>query len=400
MSEIFSDVSSIDYPIIDADAHVNEPPDLWLERVPSKWKERAPRVEHTERGDVWLFDNGAQKWPMGLTCTAGQSYFQFNPMGGRYEDMRPASYDGQARLEEMTLDGIFAQLLYPSVTLKGARIYSKERELQLVCVKAYNDWLADDFCANSDGRLIPQAIIPTTGIDDALEELERAMKSGHRGAIISSFPNGSLEPMPEDDPFWARAQEADIPVIIHIGSFVPPPPTRSKAEPSRGAAWTGLRFVGQAAWTKAGGQTLNVVCDVLFSGIFERFPQLKILLVESNIGWIPTLTEQADDMFKRYRWYTGAYKEMSSMPSEIFHRNFYATFMVDTVGVELRHRMNLNHIMWSTDYPHSGSDWPNSRDTIARVFRGVPKGEVKRMLHGNAKELFKLDHIPDRLPGL
>lgn len=401
MSEIFTDVSSITYPIIDADAHVNEPPHLWQERVPSKWKQRAPRVEHTERGDIWFFDDGKEKWPMGLTCTAGQSFFEFSPLGGRYETMRPASFDGSARLEEMAADGVYAQLLYPSVTLKGAKIYSEERELQLACVRAYNDWLAEDFCAGSGGRLVPQAIMPTTGLADVRAELDRALKAGHKGAIISSFPNGTLDPMPEDDPFWALAEESELPVIIHIGSFLPEQPKPAKPSATGGASgWNSLRFVGRAAWTKAGGQTLNVVCDVLFSGIFERFPRLKILLVESNIGWIPSLTEQADDMFKRYRWYTGAVKEMTSMPSEIFYRNFYATFMKDSVGVELRHRMNLDHLMWSTDYPHSGSDWPNSRDTIEQVFRGVPREEVKKMLHTNCKTLFKLDSIPDRLPGL
>jgi len=123
------------------------------------------------------------------------------------------------------------------------------------------------------------------------------------------------------------------------------------------------------------------------------------VLVESNIGWIPTLLEQSDDMFMRYRWYTGAVNEQKEMPSTIFFRNFWATFMVDTVGMDLRHRMNVDHLMWSTDYPHSGSDWPNSRLTIERVFRDVPKAEVKKMLHTNCKQLYRLDHVPDRLPG-
>jgi predicted TIM-barrel fold metal-dependent hydrolase len=396
MSDIFYDYASIDYPVIDSDAHVNEPPDLWQKRVPKKWKERAPFVKHSENGDVWYFDGGKERWPMGLTATAGLSYFQYHPLCNTYETMRPASFDTEARLKDMTADGIYAQVIYPSVTLKGARIYSKERELQLACVNAYNEWLLE-FCADSGGRLIGQAIIPTTGIDDAVAALEAAIKSEHRGAIISSFPNGTLNPAPEDDRFWAMAQEASYPLAIHIGSFLPDSP---KADAGSGSAWTGLRFIGKAAWTKAGGQTLGVVCDVLFSGIFEKFPSLEIVLVEANIGWIPTLLEQADDMFRRYRWYTDATSEMSGMPSEVFGRSFYATFMLDTVGVELRHRMNLDRLMWSTDFPHSGSDWPESRVTVERVFRGVPKCEVKQMLHDNCKRLYKLDHIPDTLADL
>jgi predicted TIM-barrel fold metal-dependent hydrolase len=236
------------------------------------------------------------------------------------------------------------------------------------------------------------------------------MKDGHRGAVISSFPNGSLSPRPEDDPFWARAQETGFPIAVHIGSFLKsaPPGTagrkpegaRSEAKPSEdrmGLTWSpSLAFVARAAWTKAGGQTLDVACDLLFSGIFQRFPRLRIVLVEANIGWIPTLLEQADDMFRRYRWWTGAHKEMSELPSQIFQRNFYATFLVDRSGIELRHRMNLDHILWSTDYPHSGSDWPDSGISIERVFRGVPKAEVRKMLHDNCRALYGLSHVPSR----
>ncbi len=394
MSDLFYDAASIDYPIVDADSHVNEPPDLWTERLPEKYRERAPRVEHTEKGDVWSFDRGKEKWPIGLTAVAGLSFFDYKPIGISYESMRRGSFDSAARLSDMDADGIYAQVLYPSVTLRGARIYSEERDLQVACVRAYNEWLLE-FCAGSGGRLVGQVILPTSGLDDSIAELEWGMKQGHRGAVISSFPNGSLDPKPEDDRFWAVAQEAGYPIAVHIGSFV-----RGNLTGRRGGgSWSSLAFVGLAALTKAGGQTLPVVCDILFSGIFQRFPGLKIVLVEANIGWIPTLLEQSDDMFRRYRWYTGAVEEQKERPSDIFFRNFWATFMVDTVGMDLRHRMNVDHLMWSTDYPHSGTDWPDSRLTIERVFRGVPREQVQKMLHGNCVKLYGLDHIPARLPG-
>ncbi len=393
MSQPFQDAAAIDYPIVDADSHVNEPPDLWTQRLAKKFRERAPHVEHTPDGDVWVFDQGRHKWPIGLTAVAGLSFFDYKPIGISYESMRPGSFDTEARLADMDADGIWAQVLYPSVTLRGARIYSDERDLQVACVRAYNEWLLE-FCAGSGGRLIGQAILPSTGLDDAVAELEWAMEHGHRGGVISSFPNGSLDPKPEDDRFWALAQEAGYPIAVHIGSFV-----RGELRGRKGGGWSSLAFVGMAALTKAGGQTLPVVCDILFSGIFQRFPGLKIVLVEANVGWIPTLLEQSDDMFRRYRWYTGAVHEQKEMPSDIFHRNFWATFMIDTVGMDLRHRMNVDHLMWSTDYPHSGTDWPDSRLTIERVFRGVPADQVKKMLHSNCVALYGLDHVPGRLPG-
>ncbi len=396
MSAPFSHLASIDYPILDADAHVNEPPNLWQDAVPAKWRDRAPKLVKTDAGDFWHFDGGREKSPVGLTAAAGQSMLEMGLSGQTYEGMRPGSFDTAARLADMDADGIYAQVLYPSVTLKGAKVYSEERELQLACVRAYNDWIAA-FAAPARGRLAAQAIIPTTGLDDAVTELDYALKNGHRGAIISSFPSGSIVPSASDAPFWSRAQEADFPIGVHIGSFVKAAPAAPAAgrtpEPAGNAS---LAFLARAAWAKSGGQTLDVACDLLFSGIFQRFPGLKIVLVEANIGWIPTLLEQSDDMFRRYRWWTGAHKTMSEMPSQIFHRNFYSTFMVDRSGLELRHRLHIDHLMWSTDYPHSGTDWPNSGVTIENLFRGIPQDEVKKMLHDNCKTLYRLD-VPDRL---
>ncbi len=390
MSELFYDFRSIDYPIIDSDAHVQEPPDLWQSRAPAKLKARAPRVESTEHGDVWSFDQGKGRQPLGLTACAGLSYLQFRPFGLRHEEIRPGLYDPEARLRDLDIDGIHAQVLYPSVTLSGAGTYSDERELQLFCVRAYNEWLSE-FCAQSGGRLIGQAIIPTTGVDDAVAELEWGMKHGHRGVVISRFPNGSFGLKPGDERFFGLAQEAGVPVAVHIGSFFP----RNPNEPRIG--FQDLAFLGKAGGAKAGAHSLPVTCDLLFSGIFEQCPDLKLLLVEANIGWIPTMLEQTDDMFLRYRFFTKATERMKCMPSDLFHRNFWATFMIDTVGLELRHRLNIDHLLWSTDYPHTGTDWPNSRVTIDRIFRGLPKVEVRKMLHDNAKALYGLDEIPDSI---
>ena len=390
-SDLFHDVRSIDYPILDSDAHVQEPPDLWLARAPAKLKDRVPRVKHTDRGDFWLFDEGLPPEPVGFTASAGLSYLDFEPMGLSYETIRPGMWDPAARLVDMDIDGIYSAVLYPSVTLKGAKTYSDDPELQLFCVRAYNEWLSE-FCADSGGRLIPQTIIPTTGLDDAVTELEWALKHDHRGVLISRMPSGEFDFSAEDEPFFARANEAGLPVIVHIGSFLRPNPS------VRRMSFTELPFLGQAGAIKAGSHTLPVACDLLFSGLFQKFPDLKVVLVEANIGWIPTLLEQTDDMYLRYRFFTKAYEKMSGMPSDIFHRNFWATFMIDTVGIELRHRLNIDQIMWSTDYPHTGSDWPNSRVTIERVFRGVPKLEVKKMLHDNVKRLYRLDDVPSVLP--
>jgi predicted TIM-barrel fold metal-dependent hydrolase len=392
-SDLFHDFRSIDYPIIDADAHVQEPLDLWTNDAPASLKERVPRVKHTDHGDFWLFDENKPPEAVAFTVSAGKSYLDYYPTGGRYDTIRPGTWQPQARLADMAIDGIYAQVLYPSVTLKGAGTYSDDRELQLYCVRRYNEWLAREFCAQGGGRLVAQAIIPTTGLADALAELDWAIAHGHKGAVISRMPSGRYEFSEEDEPFFARCCEAGIPVVIHIGSFL-----RSKGGGGGGkpADFRNLAFLGAAGAIKAGSHTIPVVSDLLFSGMFGKFPSLRIVLVEANIGWIPTLLEQCDDMFYRYRFFTEAAGKMG-MPSEVFHQHFWATFLIDTVGMDLRHRLNTNQIMWSTDYPHTASNWPNSRQVIDRQFNGLPRAQVRQFLHSNVKELYQLHHIPDTL---
>jgi predicted TIM-barrel fold metal-dependent hydrolase len=389
MDRPFAGAASIDYPILDADAHVYEPPDVWQARLPAALRARAPRVERTGEGDVWLFDEGARIRPVGLMAAAGASYLAFRPAGLTYDDIRPGHWEPAARLADMTADGIAVQVLYPSVCEEGPRMFGDDPALQHACVRAYTEWLLE-FCAAAPARLVPVATVPTTGVADAVAELEWALARGGPGVLLSTFPSGSVEPTPDDDAFWARAQEAEVPVSLHIGSFHPGGPVARR--PFDPAA-----VLPRASISKSGANTVPLVARLIFSGLFERFSRLRVLLVEANIGWIPAMLEQTDDMFLRYRWFTGTSATLPTMPSRVFHRNFWATFMVDTVGLELRHRLNLDHLMWSTDYPHTGTDWPNSRVTIERLFRGLPRDEVKQLLHGNCKRLYRLDAVPDRL---
>jgi len=163
MSKPFCGVAELGVPIVDADAHVQEPPDLWLDRVPARWRDRAPRVERADDGgDQWVFDDGAAVRPVGLSATAGLNVVQFRAAGMRYADMRPGSYEAKARLGDLDADGIAAQVLFPSMTLEGARLCARDRDLQRVCVRAYNEWLAG-FCEDGDGRLHGLAVMPTTG---------------------------------------------------------------------------------------------------------------------------------------------------------------------------------------------------------------------------------------------
>jgi predicted TIM-barrel fold metal-dependent hydrolase len=371
----------IDYPILDADAHVNEPPDTWKGRVPAKFAARAPRVVRLEDGgDAWQFDENKPMRRMGLTAVAGLSYVGYRNSGMSYEMMRPGNYEPKARLADLDLDGIATQLLYPSVALGGAHQYSDDAELQSIICRGYNDWLAE-FCAAGEGRLFGLGVIPIVGLESALAELRHCREIGHRGVILSRFPSGGFELVPEDDRFFALAEELEMPLHVHLGSFTPTVGT---------GHLTGLAYLALGCANKSGADVIPVATKFMLSGIFDRFPGLRVVLVEGNIGWIPTVLEQSDDMFLRYRFWTGAH-QLKRLPSEYFYENMRSTFMIDTAGVALRHRCGLRNIMWSTDYPHSGTDWPNSRVTLERNFTGVPYAEVKRMIHENTAELYRIN---------
>jgi predicted TIM-barrel fold metal-dependent hydrolase len=385
MERIFRQFSDISCPVIDADAHVNEPGDLWQKRVPKKWRDRAPKLVHADSGDMWSFDNGKRTWDLGLTATAGMNVTAYAAKGLRYADIRPASFDPVARLGEMDLDGIWGQVLYPSVTLTGSKTYSDEPALQVACVRAYNEWMAE-FCQPGEGRLVGQAIMPSTGIEDAVAELEYAIELGLKGAIIARYPNGGFAYEPDvDAAFFGRAQEVGMPVAVHTGSFLPGNPMQAWPDMQS----IGIIAVGSAA--RAGVQSIPVATNLIFSGLFDDFPDLRVILVESNIGWIPTLTEQMDDSYLRLRFVTGAAEHFKRTPSRIFNRNIYATFVVDMAGIAQRDRLNMRHICWSTDYPHSITDWPNSRRTIEQVFQGLPVDEVEAVVSGNAADLYGIN---------
>lgn len=389
MTAVFRTVTQLTGPVVDADAHVNEPPDLWQTRVPRGLRDRAPKLVHDDDGDVWLFDGGARRWHLGLTATAGLDVTQYRSKGLRYEEIRRASFDPKARLQEMDIDGIDIQVLYPSVTLTGAKSYSTERELQLACVRAYNEWIAE-FCAYDAGRLVAQAVVPNTGSADAVAELRWAIDNGHKGVILSSFPNGTLAYDPTgDDEFFDLAQDAGMPIAIHTGSFLPGNPDQ---------LWPDLdsmAVLAMGATARAGHQSMPVAAMLVFSGLFERFTDLRVVLVESNIGWIPSLLEQMDDSFLRFRFYTGAHERLSRLPSEIFNHNIWATFVLDASGIAQRDRLDLDHVCWSTDYPHSICEWPNSRRSAEALFAGLPLDDVERMMSRSARQLYGIGGSAD-----
>jgi predicted TIM-barrel fold metal-dependent hydrolase len=360
--------------LVSADSHINEPPDLWTARVPARFVDRAPRIERLERGDAWVMEGALDPINFGANCNAGLPPEQ-RPAWIRWEDVRPGGYDPSARLSEQDEDAVDAEVLYPTPRVSHQVFWhTADRDFHLACVKAYNDWLSE-FASYSPDRLWGVAMLPNVGADEAAAELRRVMAlPGIRGVLIGQYPHGGELISGEDDGLWAAAEQEGAPVSIHVGFALGP------------SADKGRRLPGQPTGSVRFLDAPGRVTQFVESGVFDRFPDLRLLLVEVDSSWLPYLMEQMDDRFRRAP--SAGRPDIKRQPSEYFADNVFSTFITDRYGIKNRHEIGVSQMLWSSDYPHSGADWPNSWKTIEEHFRGVPDQEKQQILAGNALRVY------------
>ncbi len=375
----------VEYRIISADSHIIEPPDLWEKWLTPEFRKRAPQlVKDDEGGDAWYFHDGGKPATIGLvTKTAGKSYEQLRWGGSRYDTINQGCFEATARVKEMEQDGIQLEVIYPPQRTMRHFMLDEDKEFHLAGVRAYNDWLAKGFVGKSPDHFVGQGQIPNLGIDASVAEMRRCRDMGLRGVVISSWPSGKPFLDDECDPFWAEAVRLGIPVSVHISLVHRGQQTEKIGEVAR---------VGRAALTgfSAAGLTTMplIVGETIFWGLFDKFPTLKMVGVECGAGWVPYFLEQMDDRYWRNRGW--AKSTLQHQPSEYYRRHWMVTFIVDFYGVANRHAVGVDNMMWSTDYPHHGSDWPYSRKVIDEMFYGVPAEERHAILAGNCMKLYGL----------
>jgi predicted TIM-barrel fold metal-dependent hydrolase len=364
--------------IVSADSHVNPPKDLWTRDAPGSLRDRVPRVESTPDGDFWIVDSqitGA----IGLDAAAGRKPEEFKAMGLTYKDMRPGSYDPVARLEDMDLDGVYAEVLYFGGPVTQ---YSTDAALRRYIVSRYNDWMVE-LSRAAPQRLVGLAHIPLIDLDEAIAELNRIAKLGLRGFHVDPFPDergGKPLSDPAYDPFWARVAETGLPMSFHI--------VGPRKMDLRATFLSPIPGVKENLIALTPMSIAEVVSTLTFTGVLERHPALKFVLVECGIGWIPYFLERMDHTFEKHRFWTKSI--VNEKPSSYWYRQGHATFIRDLVGVAERARAGVRNIMWSTDYPHSDSTWPKSREALAAHFEGVPADEQALIAGGNARRLYGL----------
>lgn len=371
----------MDYSVISADNHVIEHRDLFVRRMPAKLRVRAPRViRGADGGDGWSWNNGPVFRTFGLEAVAGQRGKNFKPSGLKWEEILPGNYDGAAHLADMDKDGVDAAAVFPQI-VKDA-YPERDREYGMAAMRAYNDWLCEDFTAADPKRLISVCMLPVNdGTEMAVAELERCLKKGAKAFFLPGIPQRPYYD-PGYDLLWQTATEANVPLCMHrtFGDYHPEPPFSMNVMPGLAVAGIAIRFFA----------AVEPFTQMIMTGVFKRHPRLKIVDAEVNCGWVPFWKETMDHLWELQREW--AKFPFDGKPSDTLGRNVFVTVLDDYVGFEAMRKdpALVEMSMYSTDYPHSVSLWPNSRKLIPELTRGFDETSRAKVLSGNAVRVFNL----------
>jgi len=376
--------------LISADSHVMEPANFWVEHVDKKFKDQAPRVVAKPDGQgLILTGPGLSPFPVAGGFGTGRSGEELKEhMKKGYEAARPSGWDPAERIKDQNVDGVEAEVLY---TTLGMPLFNlSDADLQRACFSAYNDWLAE-FCAYNPKRLIGTALLSLEDIAQGVKELERCAKRGLRGAMIWGSP-------PEDKPYssriydalWQAASEHDFPLSLHVITGKSKESDLTGLSDAMGLAKSGKRKVPMGEiYANLIHEVQRSLTSIIFGGVLERFPKLKIVSAENDVGWLPHYMYRLDHGFEKF----GAMMEvpLSMKPSDFIRRQLYATFQDDPVGPAAYKLFGAGNYMWASDFPHTDSTWPESHKVVERDFAGVPDDVRRKIVFENAVALYHID---------
>lgn len=366
--------------VISADDHILEPRDLFVRRLPAAFRDRAPRVLRGEDGgDGWSWDGKTVERTLGIEATAGRAT---RASGYKWEEILPGNYDGAERLKDLDKAGIEACLLFPSVPLRAWSM--DDSPFGLALMQTFNDWLFDDFCAPDAKRLIGLPMMPVNhSLEVLLAETERCLKLGAKGLHIPVFPD---RPYVDRwyDPFWTAVINAGVPVCMHRTSGGKDPAGKSAFNfkiPGINVAGTVIRFF-------AGVEPLTMM---IFSGLFQRHPALKVVDAEVNFGWVPFWKQTMDESYEKQKGWANF--PFAHRPSAVLGKNVFVTVLDDKFGFDLvaAEPYLADTALFSTDYPHSFCLWPDTGKFIDEAMVNCKGAARDKILAGNAVRVFNLD---------
>lgn len=376
--------------LIDADSHVNPPPHFWDEYLPSRLRGHGPKIEVGSQSDGhdWVVFEGKRKPLFILASVAGQG--ANHKTLGRLEDLGAGGYQPAVRLNDMDTDGVDTAVLFG-----GGPLGSADDDLFFESFRAYNRWLAD-FCSHDRRRLVGVGYLPMKDVDQAIGMLKEAANLGMRAVNIPAFPmstsarkgaggfaaqllaltgdpDGPRQYDSRDfDPFWQAAVDHDLAVTVHLG----------------GRAARPDMFLPMLQSVMSKVAMAEPIATLIFGGVFDRFPQLRFGTIESGVGWMAWMADYMDNFYQQHPHWD--HVKLKHLPSYFMEQNVYGTFIRDNIGIALRDRKGGKNIMWSSDYPHSETSWPNSRNSIEQQLAGLTEHERRALLCGNARRFFGL----------
>ena len=375
---------------ISADDHIDLrwlPRDLWTERLPEKLREQGPRVVPTDKGECWTWE-GQLFSPHGYyTAAQGSGAMWAIERGGvmREGELRPTTVN--LRLSDMDRDGADASVMYGPTDPMAI----VDPQLRRSCYEAYNDWLAE-FCAAAPERLIGVAQLSMEDPQAAHDELDRLAKKG--GLRHVNILASRADPAVYDkswEAFWALAEEAGIPIGFHLAVLV----KKSRLdEATRGAANLVVATASRYAQEPPGMQLLEPLTGLIFNGVLDRHPRVKIVMAEAGLAWVPSMIQGLDIWYQRTRdgrrlTGDGPVRLPKMLPSEYFHRQIWISFVDDPLGVKMVGSvLDVDKVMFGSDYPHPASTWPHSRQIIEEQMQCLPPAVLQRITRDNARDLF------------
>jgi predicted TIM-barrel fold metal-dependent hydrolase len=373
--------------LMSADDHLIEPADLWVDRVPARYRDTCPRIVEVDGRQAWLYEDELTYIPMG-SCRALPGFDEagYPPAPGtaRYDEIRPGCYDPVERIKDMDVDGVWGQLCFPNFArFAGHRFFLnvKDRDLGLACLRTYNDYLLDEWCATDPARLFGAVILPLHDIELAVAELRRALDKGARAIAFSENPTVLGLPSVHTshwDPLWAIADDARIPVCMHIGSSSRLVTTSDDAPPTVLVSLNGLN-------------SMMAGVDWLMSGTLERFRDLKVILSEGGAGWIPYILERADKAFHDRRLKPnatiGQTAKAATPPSLLFAEHMYVCLVDERFALRSLDDIPVDNLLWEGDYPHGDGLWPHNRAYLEKALADVPDADAKKIAETNLRAL-------------
>ena len=402
--------------VISVDDHVVEPPHVWQDRLPARMRERGPRVERARWGDIALGAGASYKQEMSDDGRWGDYWvyedrliylhkrhvtipLEATPDGDlnrfdrskltlnaiTYDEMRPGCYQPKARVDDLMLAGVDGSLAFPTFPRFCGQTFleGNDLELGLECVRAYNDWMIDEWCANSDGHLIPLCLMPLWDVDLAVAEITRNAARGAHAVCFSEIPPHLKLPSIHTgywDPMFAACEETRTTLCMHIGSSSKMPAASPDAPPT---TETMLGFYNSMA----------SLGDYLFSGVLVRHPTLKLAYSEGQIGWIPYALERADNVWEYHAAWTQVKQSIPERPSSYYRGRVFGCFTTDMHGIESIAKVGEDNICFETDYPHTDTTWPFTEREATRATASLTDEQRYKVLRGNAIRMLELDRV-------